>query len=451
MTTLLHIADRVFNQPLLIHPDKAEVILYALRERLGGDIEVPQPDASRFVGSRRREDGSISLSRRHRGVALIPVLGSLVNRGAWLDASSGLTSYEGTIAQIRDAAADPSVATIVLDIDSPGGEAGGMVGIASAIRAAREQKRVVAVVDDMAASAAYGIASAADEIVVSETSVVGSIGVVLLHLDRSAELAAQGVKPTLIHAGAHKVDGNAYGPLPEAVRADMQARVNQIYESFLATVAAGRGEQRGRRGRTLRTLTADKARSTEARVFIGREAISIGLADRIGTLEGVLADYSSSSRATSRSTTKGNTTMSHPTDMISAEDHRAAVSAAVERTRSEAAAAQASAIATARAEGEAAAASRIFGIIELDVAQGRTDAAVAIAKTGATVDQARAVLAAVPAGAASPVASLAARLDDAPSATGATAGVQSPAAAEANAGKSAWDKAIARHNAFAAR
>src|SRR5690606_24272723 len=104
-----------------------------------------------------------------------------------------------------------------LDISSPGGEAAGMSGVAELIRAVRQTKPVLAFVNDVAASAAYGIASATDEIVVSPTSILGSIGVVMIHADRSGELAAQGIRPTLIFAGSHKVDGNPFEPLSDAV------------------------------------------------------------------------------------------------------------------------------------------------------------------------------------------------------------------------------------------
>ena len=246
-------------------------------------VEEPSaPESSRFLGTRRRETRDWAFARATKGVALITVEGSLVNRGAWLDSRSGMTSYEGIAAQIKDAANDPEVSAIVLDIDSPGGEATGMFNLATTVREARKSKRVVAVVDDMAASAAYGIASGAHEIVVSPTSMVGSIGVVWLHLDRSGELAEMGIKPTLIYAGAHKVDANPFGPLSNEVAADMQKMVMTFYDRFLETVAAGRGVR----------LSAQKARETEARVFIGADAVSAGLADRMATLDQVVAELS---------------------------------------------------------------------------------------------------------------------------------------------------------------
>jgi ClpP class serine protease len=185
---LLRLSDRLLNTPLLIHPAKAQIILGTLSGRLGLDADLfpfdetaESPEANRFTGSSRRADGSASISRTAEGVAIIPVLDTLVNRGAWLDSRSGLTSYEGIAAQLRAAGQDPEVRSVLLDISSPGGEAAGMAGLADLIRSVRQTRPVTAFVNDMAASAAYGIASAANEIVISPTSIVGSIGVVMLH------------------------------------------------------------------------------------------------------------------------------------------------------------------------------------------------------------------------------------------------------------------------------
>jgi len=339
------LAERVIGRPLLIAPSMSEVLLSVLHGRvegLAGDASLSpaSPDASQLIGSRRRSGGGVALTRKAGSTALISVIGGLVNRGAWIDANfcTGLTSYEGIAAQVREAAGDAEIKNIILDIDSPGGEATGMFALAAAIRQARKSKYVVAVVNDLAASAAYGIASAADEIVISPTSIVGSIGIVMMHVDRSGELAAKGIRPTLIHAGAHKVDGHPFGPLPEAVRAAMQRDTMAMYDRFLETVEAGRGPR----------LSAKAARATEARTFIGRDAIAAGLADRFGTVEEVLAELSAKKPPPSRQ--KGKTTM-HPYEVNS------------------------EAIAQAKAEERA----RIKAIITSPEAQGRQNAALHLA------------------------------------------------------------------------
>lgn len=376
---LLRLSDRLLNTPLLIHPAKAQIILGILSGRIGleagmfgVDESAEGPGASRFVGSTRRSDGSASLARNVDGVAIVPVLDTLVNRGAWLDSRSGLTSYEGIAAQLRDAGQDPDVRSVLLDISSPGGEAAGMAGLADLIRSVRQTKPVTAFVNDMAASAGYGIASAANEIVISPTSIVGSIGVVMLHADRSGELAAQGVKPTLIFAGSHKVDGNPFEPLSDAVRADLQASVDAHYRQFLDTVALGRG------GR----LTANMARATEARTFIGSEAIALGLADRVASFDEVLAALSqTTTRPSGRNARKGGIQMSTNDTApgaenpgISTTEHEAAVTLARQEERS-----------------------RMAGIVNSEAALGRMAQAIVLAtETTLSIAEATRLLLAAP-------------------------------------------------------
>jgi signal peptide peptidase SppA len=270
-----------------------------------------------------------------------------------------MTSYEGLSAQLRDAEADADVSSILLDIDSPGGEATGMFAVAEQVRLVGRTKPVTALVNDMAASAAFGLASAASEIVVSPTSVVGSIGVVMTHMDRSRQLERSGVKPTLIYAGRHKVDGNPFGPLSEDVQADLQAEVAKFYDQFVSLV------DRGRPG-----MTEQAIRDTEARTYIGQDAIERGLADRMASLDEVLNDLSSTARgAKNRSwfgMTKTIETSAPPAEIagLSPEVHAAAVAAA----RAEG-----------RAEGVATERSRVAAIIRSDASEGRERQAAALA------------------------------------------------------------------------
>lgn len=340
MSLLMHIADRALNRPLLITPEKAQVILSVI----GGRIGVDAPSATRFEGDNiaRDENGNVirtidawgdSVPKRKpynvkNGVAIVTITGSLVNRGAWVGASSGLTSYEGIGHQLKTALADDAVNSVILDLHTPGGEAVGAFEVAELVRQLSARKRTVAVVNGMAASAGYAIASAATEIVTTETGVSGSIGVVLLHADYSRWLANEGIKPTLIFAGAHKVDGNPFEPLPGEVREDLQNEVAAFHDLFLKTVAKGRGSR----------LTAAAARKTEARTFIGAAAVDAGIADRVGTFETVLAELSRAPGGRSTAP-KGRTSMAETTDVpanagITQSQHDAAVSAARSEGRS---------------------------------------------------------------------------------------------------------------------
>lgn len=443
MTILLRIAERALNRPLLIHPDKVPLILGVLSGRIPVDeaaiermraaaeqridalpagaqaIMRGPADASRFIGDRNERDNNgnvvarLPYARTSAGIAIIPVIGSLVNRGTSLDRTSlSDQSYEAIKHQLATAAADPKVDSVILDIESPGGEAVGAFEAADAVRALAAKKPVTAVVNGMAASAAYAIASGATRIVATPTGVAGSIGVVLLHGDFSRMLDKQGITPTLIFAGAHKVDGNPFEPLTEAVHADLQAEVNAFYDLFVATVAQGR-----------RGMSPKSIRDTEARTFIGAEAVKVGLADDVGTFESVLAELS---RASGRIPSPNRSTQMSETK--TAPDANSGITQAQLDA----------AVATARADATAAERGRISAILALDEAKGREKAALAIAMTGATVEQAKAVLSASPkeAEAAKP----AQRAADQP----AGMVLDQPAA---NGVKSSWDRALKRAGA----
>ncbi len=317
MSLPLHrIAGQFYNRPLLLTPQAADTISNVLLSRLGdrglqlgggaggedtaqttttlfpatvgpnGTVQVHTPQASRFYGEvARSEDGApMPFRRTAEGVAIITLVGEWVNRGGYVGASSGVISYEGFKYQLEVAARDPRTRAVLLDMESPRGEAVGAFEAAAAVRRLAQSKPVWAMVNGLAASAAYAIASAATRIISMPTGISGSIGVVLAHFDYSKMLENEGIKPTFIHAGANKVDANPYQALPAAVRDKLQAEVNTFYDLFVETVAAGRT-----------SLTAKAIRDTEAGTFMGAEALELGLVDALGTFEGALAELSSNS------------------------------------------------------------------------------------------------------------------------------------------------------------
>lgn len=273
------IASHVFGQPLLLAEDQGLVI----GEFIAGRMTGMDPKANRFLGGDDQFDEESGRSkwkgyRRDGNVATINIHGELVNRGAWLGASSGLTSYEGINEQLRKAEADDKIEKIILDINSPGGEAAGMLETSQAIRALSEKKEVIAVVNGLAASAGYGLACGASRIVMARSASVGSIGVLVLHLDYSKRLEDVGVKATLIHAGARKVDGHPYGPLEGAALENIKSRVDQVMSEFVKLVNSHRPQ-----------MTKKSIRALEARILLGPEAMEAGLTDEIGTYEGLFS------------------------------------------------------------------------------------------------------------------------------------------------------------------
>lgn len=263
-----YIASRLFNAPLMIHPGKLHAIVAGLSERLNV-VAPPAPQAYTTPQGTREKGGYRTLDN---GVAVIDVYGILAHRGGLQADSSYIQGYDGLARQLAGALADPSVGAILLNIDSPGGEVAGAFQLADQIRAARSVKPIAAVAGDMAASAAYLIASAAETVSIAPTGVAGSIGVVTSHVDMSRAMDSMGLTVTYIYAGAHKVDGNPFQPLPEAVAADIQAEIDHYYGLFVNAVAESRPN-----------IAADAIRATEARLFIGQKAVAAGLADRVET------------------------------------------------------------------------------------------------------------------------------------------------------------------------
>ncbi|MGR4927287.1 S49 family peptidase [Bradyrhizobium sp. CAR08] len=178
-------------------------------------------------------------------------------------------------------AADPTIETIFLDIDSPGGYVTGTQEAADAVFAARKKKSVVALINPLAASAAYWIASQAETIIGVPSADVGSIGVFMCHYDCSAMLADLGVKPTYIYAGEYKTEGNSSQPLSEEGKAFYQSEVDGTYSDFINAVARGRGVSA--------QTVLDKF--GKGRVYGAPQAKKLGMIDDISTIQGALANW----------------------------------------------------------------------------------------------------------------------------------------------------------------
>lgn len=201
------------------------------------------------------------------GVAVIPIHGMLINRFAY---SWGfVTGYNFVQSQVAAATADPDVETIVYDVCSYGGMVAGCEETAQAIFESRSRKKTVAVVDAHAASAAYWLASAADRVVITPSGETGSIGAVATHVSIAGALEQEGIKVSLIYAGARKVDRYPYVDLTAEARAEIQAQVDSAYNSFVTAVSRYRG------------LSEEKVRATEARMYTAQDARAAGLVDDI--------------------------------------------------------------------------------------------------------------------------------------------------------------------------
>ena len=404
--TYPHLADRLLNTPLLLHPQKLDAIIAGLGQRLLG-VDGLHLDAAELTAravlpaemfTTRRGERSDRGYRVVDGVAVISAMGGLVHRTKLAADSSLLIGYNDLAADLEDALAKADVHAIALVFDSPGGEVSGAFELAERIYAARGHKPMVAVADGMAASAAYLAASAADEVVVSATSYVGSIGVVMRHVDFSRALANDGITVSHIFAGEHKIDGNPYQPLPDAVRNALQADIEGLYQMFVQAVAKHRG------------LDEQAVRDTRAGVYRGVAAVAARLADRIGTVDAVVAELAARrnhavAAAVGISLQPWETSMSHASATAAAAAPAApadatttAVTTAVAAPTAPATASQAD-LDKARAEGAAAERARVAAITGHPNATANPGITQQCIATGLSAEQAKGFLDAAPAAA----------------------------------------------------
>ena len=270
----LRIITAFFGAPWAIMPDKlnamAAFLQFAARggkysmdevfEQIGPKAASPQANGDRVST-----------------IVVIPIQGIIDQKAARVDDISGPggTSTERLAKSFRSALSDETVKAIVFDIDSPGGTVYGVEELATEIYKSRGKKPIVAMVNSLAASAAYWLASSADEIVITPGGEAGSIGVYMMHSDISKWLEDQGEKITFIQAGEFKTEGNPYEPLTDEAQKYLQTRVDDYYGMFTKAVARNRN------------TTAAKVKSDfgKGRVFGADEAVASGMVDRIATFE----------------------------------------------------------------------------------------------------------------------------------------------------------------------
>lgn len=396
MRHLAHLAARLYNAPLMLLPSVADTIAAVFAQALQGSLPAAGLAADAVEGLPRAEGYAGNVARGAKfadkpyvvteaGVALLPVYGALVQRAGQIDANCmPIASYQRIGATLQRMQQDPDVKAILMELDSPGGEAAGNFDLAAQILAARDGgKPIWGHANEGAYSAAYSLGAAVQRLHTPQAGSVGSIGVVMLHMDQSERDRKQGVAYTSIFAGARKVDFNSHAPLSAEARALGQAEVNRLYDMFTTHVATARG------------LDLQVVRGTEAGILPAHDAKALGLIDAVSSFSDTLAELTDlvsrparsvfTTGATRASSQKGGTSMSQ----TQAEPGAATVTEA-EATRREQAAA-----ATARTEGQAAERARISGILNHAEAAGRPGLARSLAfDTDMAVEPASRILAA---------------------------------------------------------
>lgn len=277
----------VTSMPWAMLPEYIDAMLDIVMLRAGGVHLSDEEIRTRIAAANHpltAATGRSGSANRVGAVAVLPLYGVIAQKAHMVNNISGPggTSTEAFGQQFDAALADEAVSAIVLDVNSPGGSIDGVVELANKIYNARGQKRIAAVANTTAASAAYWIASAADEFAVTPSGSVGSIGVYTVHADLSGKLEAEGIKTTVVSAGKYKAEGHPSQALSDEGLQALQERVDEAYGMFVGAVAKHRN------------VAVSDVRSGygEGRLLSAKKALDAGVVDRIATLDDMVARVS---------------------------------------------------------------------------------------------------------------------------------------------------------------
>jgi len=290
-----HLASMVFGQPHYATPlilgSIKSVLVPRLAEGLGVSLaagaDMPEPVEPVSLEARGESRYQVA------GLAIIPVHGILTARRGQIDAScTELTSYEWLRGQLATALADDRVKEIVLDINSGGGMAVGCKDLADYIHANRGVKPITALVNFCAYSAAYFLAAACSRVVIGQTGGVGSIGVIMEHMEVSKWEESVGIKFTTFYRGERKKDGSPHEPLSDGALEAINGMMDKAYGLFTESIA------------TYRKLPIEAVIATQAGLYTGRDAIDAGLADEMANpqdfINALAGKYAKPDRASQR-------------------------------------------------------------------------------------------------------------------------------------------------------
>jgi len=274
--------DLIAAQPWAITNDALNTIS-AIARRENGPVEAVEARLGRPLQNAR------TVTTRG-SVAIVPVTGPVFRYANLMTEISGATSLQVLSTDFQAALDNPAISAIVLNIDSPGGQANGIAEFAKMVRAST--KPVTAYVDGTAASAAYWIASAASKMVISSTGMVGSIGAVVA-------INTSGKNDGVVEIVSAQSPKKRADVTTEEGRSQIQSIVDQLAQVFIEDVAA------------YRNVSTDKVLADfgQGDMRLGAAAVALGMADQVSTLEQVLADLNAPQNAPKNSPAKGTTTM----------------------------------------------------------------------------------------------------------------------------------------------
>lgn len=267
--SLLRLTQSLYSTPHLISQSSFENIVAYLEQRNKGNMMLPvgMPDDKEDDMPDDMDDMDPEM-----GIGVIEVMGPLTNRSTGWEAMCGGCSYEGIIDQLEEMI-EAGCKSIVLHMDSGGGEAYGVFECADTMRKKCDEAgvKLYAYNDGCCASACYALACAADEVISNPYAETGSIGVLIALMDKSKYLEMEGLKPVFISAGKEKIPYANDGSFKDSFLADLQMKVDTLYESFVDHVAK------------YTAMTKDQIKGTEAKTFVASEALSIGLVNKVLT------------------------------------------------------------------------------------------------------------------------------------------------------------------------
>lgn len=252
----------LYGTPLLVNKQTFDTVTSYLEQRNTGMMLPTQPAEAAETKPDNLDDVI--------GLGIIDVVGPLTNKMSGWESICGGCSYQSVIEQATEMI-DAGVSTIILNVDSGGGEAYGVFLASQQLRSMVDEAGVelIAYVDGTCASAAYALACVCDSVIANPYAEVGSIGVLISLTDKSKAMEQAGIRPVFISAGAQKIPYAEDMSFRPEFLADLQYKVDVLYEAFAEHVSNFTG------------LSTDDIKATEARTFMAKDALEKGLVNQI--------------------------------------------------------------------------------------------------------------------------------------------------------------------------
>lgn len=276
-----NIIEEVFSTPWLITEQGLKNITTILERKTSGE-HLSAEEMDMVIQMRDRNDNTFELPTEP-SIGVLPIKGSLFPRANLFSSMSGGASVEQLRSNFKAMLESDMVTSILLDFNTPGGKADMIAEFANDIFNARGKKPIIASVNSMSASAGYYLASQADEIYATDSGVIGSIGVIAVHQEKSKQEEKAGITTTVFTSGEYKGIGNPHEPLTESDKFHLQSQLDETYTEFIDAVARGRGVDA--------TLVLENY--GKGLVYKSKKALSRGMIDGIETYDTTLARMTS--------------------------------------------------------------------------------------------------------------------------------------------------------------